>query len=386
MRISIRSALNRRGTARRLLTAFAVVAFLVQSPQPAWPQAAAGIAELHRSFAAPPASSRIMMRWWWFGPAAQKPEITRELEQMKAAGIGGVEIANLYPLELDDPATGFHNTSFLSKEHLAALSFAAQEAHRLGLRVDITLGSGWPFGGPHIPVTQSAGKLRIVSTDVPARGRHCSRASHRRRRSSHRSLSASCACIAGGTRGRATHRGAGRGPIQLCCQRSASPAHQLHRQPHRHDREARLHRRRGLRARSLRSGGDRKSSPGSRRQTSLGLRQMHRPTPSSVTASRTTAPTGHPRCSRSSSAAAATICARICLRSSQTPGRRLPRSAMTGAARSPNSPTRTSSRRCTPGPRSITRCCARRFMDIRRSRSRAIDSPICLKGKGRRPS
>ena len=103
-----------------------------------------------------------MMRWWWFGPAAANREITRELEQMKSAGIGGVEITSLYPLELDDPATGFHNTPFLSEEHLsAALRFAAQETRRLGLRVDVTLGSGWPFGGPHIPVTQAAGKLRV---------------------------------------------------------------------------------------------------------------------------------------------------------------------------------------------------------------------------------
>jgi len=134
----------------------------------AWAQTAQSISELHRSFANPPDSSRIMMRWWWFGPAATNSEITRELEQMKAAGIGGVEIANLYPLALDDPQTGFHNTPFLSPEHLAALGFAAQEARRLGLRVDVTLCSGWPFGGPHIPVTESAGKLRVETNTIPA--------------------------------------------------------------------------------------------------------------------------------------------------------------------------------------------------------------------------
>ncbi len=107
-----------------------------------------------------------MVRWWWFGPAATDGEITRELEQMKGAGIGGVEIANLYPLALDDPQTDFHNTPFLSPAHLAALRFAAEEARRLGLRVDVTLGSGWPFGGPHIPVTQSAGKLRVEISSV----------------------------------------------------------------------------------------------------------------------------------------------------------------------------------------------------------------------------
>ncbi len=125
-----------------------------------------GMDALHRSFVSPPDSSRIMMRWWWFGPAAEKFEITRELEQMKSAGIGGVEVATLYPLALDNPSTGFHNTPFLSQEHLDGLKWAAHEANRLGLRIDITLGSGWPFGGPHIPVTQAAGLLRVESHDI----------------------------------------------------------------------------------------------------------------------------------------------------------------------------------------------------------------------------
>lgn len=140
-----------------------LLAFALCSVSLASAQADTAISNLHRSFAEPPDSSRILMRWWWFGPAAAKPELTRELEQMKAAGIGGVEIANLYPLALDNPSTGFRNTPFLSPEHLDALHFAAEEARRLGLRVDITLGSGWPFGGPHIPVTEAAGKLRVES-------------------------------------------------------------------------------------------------------------------------------------------------------------------------------------------------------------------------------
>jgi hypothetical protein len=124
--------------------------------------------ELRQAFASPPDDCRIMMRWWWFGPAVTKPEIRRELEQMKAAGIGGVEIATLYPLALDDPQTGFRNLPFLSDEHIEALRFAADEAHKLGLRVDITLGSGWPFGGPHIPVTQAAGAMRVEKVVIPS--------------------------------------------------------------------------------------------------------------------------------------------------------------------------------------------------------------------------
>ena len=146
------------------LLALLAIGLTVSQPMSAQPDVS--LAEQHRLFADPPDSSRIMMRWWWFGPAATRPELTRELEQMKAAGIGGVEIANLYPLALDDPSTGFKNTPYLSPEHLDALHFAAQEAHRLGLRVDVTLCSGWPFGGEHIPVTRAAGKLRVESRSI----------------------------------------------------------------------------------------------------------------------------------------------------------------------------------------------------------------------------
>ncbi len=124
-------------------------------------------AELMASFAQPPDDCRIMMRWWWFGPAVTKPEIQRELEQMKAAGIGGAEIATLYPLALDDPETGFRNLPYLSDDYIDALRFAAAEAAQLGLRIDITLGSGWPFGGPHIPVTQAAGEMRVETVEIP---------------------------------------------------------------------------------------------------------------------------------------------------------------------------------------------------------------------------
>jgi hypothetical protein len=137
-------------------------------PSQARPPSADAVSSLHENFAHPPDDCKIMMRWWWFGPSATRPELQRELEQMKAAGVGGVEIATLYPLTLDDPGSGFHNYSFLSDEHIENLRFAAEQANRLGLRVDITLGSGWPLGGPHIPVTQAAGELRVESVVVPA--------------------------------------------------------------------------------------------------------------------------------------------------------------------------------------------------------------------------
>jgi len=126
------------------------------------------LASLREKFANPPDDARIMMRWWWFGPAVENDQLARELRTMKEGGIGGVEIQPVYALALDDPAKGIHNTPYLSDDFLRSVSFANQTARQLGMRVSITLGSGWPYGGPHIPVTQAAGKLRLATAQLPA--------------------------------------------------------------------------------------------------------------------------------------------------------------------------------------------------------------------------
>jgi alpha-L-rhamnosidase len=150
--------------------AWLAVAPALQAQRAASPsgRASAGdrFSELRRSFASPPPDARPMMRWWWFGPAVTPDELTRELRTMKAAGIGGVEIQPVYPLELDDPATGFRNLPYLSPEFLNMVGFAAQTGHDLGLRVSITLGSGWPWGGAWVPISEAAGRLRVVAVPV----------------------------------------------------------------------------------------------------------------------------------------------------------------------------------------------------------------------------
>ncbi|UWZ84112.1 glycosyl hydrolase [Occallatibacter riparius] len=117
---------------------------------------------LHEGFLNPPDDARPMMRWWWFGPAVTKPELKKELEIMRDAGIGGVEIQPVYPMAVDDAAKGIRNLQYLSPEFLDAVGFANRTARGLGMRVDITLGSGWPYGGPKTTVDLAAGKLRVV--------------------------------------------------------------------------------------------------------------------------------------------------------------------------------------------------------------------------------
>jgi alpha-L-rhamnosidase len=107
-----------------------------------------------------------MTRWWWFGGAVAPEEITRELQLMRDAGLGGVEIQPLYPVAVDDAAHGIRNIRYFSDEWYELLRHAIREGRRLGLDVDLTLGSGWPYGGPFIPTSLSARRLAVFTRDV----------------------------------------------------------------------------------------------------------------------------------------------------------------------------------------------------------------------------
>ena len=121
---------------------------------------------LKQQFQNPPANSKPMVRWWWFGLAVEKPEILRELQQMKADGIGGAELAFVYPQVLDDPAKDLKNLPFVSPQFLDCVHYAQTEGLKLGLRIDVTLGSGWPYGGPATTLAEAAGHLRILQIPI----------------------------------------------------------------------------------------------------------------------------------------------------------------------------------------------------------------------------
>ena len=143
-----------------------ILALLVL-PRPA----AAQIDVLQRSFLDPPDDARIMMRWWWFGPAVDHAQLEREMRLMKEGGIGGFEVQPVYPLSLDDSEKKIKTFPFLSPEFLNALRFTADKAKELGLRFDLTLGSGWPFGGPTVSIEHAAARLRYERVKVEAKSK-----------------------------------------------------------------------------------------------------------------------------------------------------------------------------------------------------------------------
>ena len=86
------------------------------------------------------------------GSALDRATITRELEVLRDAGFGGVELTPIYG------ARG-HESQFipyLSEAWLQLLEHTLREARRLGLGVDMATGTGWPFGGPWVNEADAA--------------------------------------------------------------------------------------------------------------------------------------------------------------------------------------------------------------------------------------
>ncbi|MBQ8953506.1 MAG: hypothetical protein IJ048_05280, partial [Clostridia bacterium] len=116
--------------------------------------------------AAPPKNARGFTRWWWYGCCVEKDEIDRELDFMKEAGIGGVELQILYPVQADDPERGFHNIPFGSPEFYDILAYTKAACDSRGMKLDVTPGSSWPYGGPFVDVDDAQQEALPYQYDI----------------------------------------------------------------------------------------------------------------------------------------------------------------------------------------------------------------------------
>lgn len=101
-------------------------------------------------------------RWWWLGSGVDQVNLTAQLEAFALAGLGGVEICPIYG------AKGFEDRDlkFLSKDWVAMLAHTSRECERLGLGMDLTTGTGWPFGGPSVSPEMASQALVSLREDV----------------------------------------------------------------------------------------------------------------------------------------------------------------------------------------------------------------------------
>ena len=100
--------------------------------------------------------------WWWMGSAVDKKNLTWNLKEYQKAGMGGVHIIPIYGVK------GYENKSidFLNPKWMKMLKHTVDEANRLGMGVDMSTGTGWPFGGPQVTAEDAAKKVILKNYSV----------------------------------------------------------------------------------------------------------------------------------------------------------------------------------------------------------------------------
>lgn len=129
----------------------------------------ASVDDVRATFATPWPVFRPMVRWWWPGGNVEDSELRRELRILQEAGFGGVEIQ---PFSIGlGPDAPIRVHDYATPSFWARVRAALEEVRTRGMWLDLTLGSGWPFGGAHIDLRHATKELRFTHQTVsgPAR-------------------------------------------------------------------------------------------------------------------------------------------------------------------------------------------------------------------------
>ncbi len=101
---------------------------------------------LEEGFRHPPLAARPRALWPWINGNTDLAEITHELEEAKAKGMGGFDIWDIRPV-VDEDKVVPPGRPFMGADSVKAIAHAAREATRLGLDLGLTIASGWNAGG-----------------------------------------------------------------------------------------------------------------------------------------------------------------------------------------------------------------------------------------------
>ncbi len=101
--------------------------------------------KIQSEFVTPTDSNTIWCYWYWIGDDISKEGITKDLEAMKAAGIGATFIGNINPDEVDG------KVPMLSEDWWEHMVHAVNEGKRIGVDIGSFNCPGWSMsGGPWI--------------------------------------------------------------------------------------------------------------------------------------------------------------------------------------------------------------------------------------------
>ncbi len=100
-------------------------------------------------------------RWWWLGSAVDKKNLEWNLQEYARHGIGAVEITPLYGVQGNQD----NNIPYLSDKWMEMLRYTQEQGLKNGIEIDMATGTGWPFGGPWVPLKESACRAVFVEKD-----------------------------------------------------------------------------------------------------------------------------------------------------------------------------------------------------------------------------
>ncbi len=108
---------------------------------------------------------RPFARWWWFLGNVELAEIEREIQLIHNAGFGGAEVQPIYSASETNSISPGKEVVWLDQNWWYLLQCALKQGKDQEIQIDLTFGSGWPFGGPHI--TQDLASTRIAGFNDP---------------------------------------------------------------------------------------------------------------------------------------------------------------------------------------------------------------------------
>ena len=122
-----------------------------------------------QSWPTPTQEAKPGTRWWWLGSAVDKENLQWNLQQYANHGIGAVEITPLYGVQGNQA----NNIPYLSDKWMEMLRYTQEQCRENGIELDMATGTGWPFGGPWVPLEESACKVLFVDTTFTGKKIEC---------------------------------------------------------------------------------------------------------------------------------------------------------------------------------------------------------------------
>ncbi len=90
--------------------------------------------------------------WWWMGSAVDADGLRWNIEQAAENEMGTLHIVPIYGVKGNDA----NELPFMSPKWVAMMETAVDEGKKHGVNIDMTLGTGWCFGGPGVADNNSS--------------------------------------------------------------------------------------------------------------------------------------------------------------------------------------------------------------------------------------